>query len=277
MFRLGVITDEISLDVERAVEVAEELSVDCIELRGCWNKNVKDLTDDEVKRIRRIVESAGLEVVCIASPLFKCDITKEDEVKEHLGFLRRVVEITKLFDAEIVRGFAFWSVEKPDQYWNRVIERLREAAEICEDEGVILALENEPATFVGTGSEAKNVLEAVGSKSLRLVWDPGNAFCAGEVPYPDGYLQVRDYMVHMHLKDGVRDGETGKVRFVAVGSGEIAYEEQFKALIEDGYNGCVSIETHYRIGNSGEESTRETYAGLREVLKRLNLEQLFTK
>ena len=272
MFTLGVITDEISLDVKKAIGVAEELGLDYIELRGCWEKNVKDLTDSEVQRIKRTARSAGLEVVCIASPFFKCNMTDEGEVKEHLGFLSRVAEISKQFDAEIVRGFAFWSAGKLDQYWNTVVERLAEAADVCESEGLVLALENEHATFVGTGREAKAAVQAVGSKSLRLVWDPGNAFCAEEIPYPDGYLQARDYMVHMHLKDAVRGKDSGKIRFVAVGRGEIDYEGQFKALIEDGYNGCVSIETHYRIQDDGEKSTRETYAGLESVLKRLNLE-----
>jgi len=271
MFKLGVITDEITLDVERAVHVAKELSLDCIELRGCWNKNVKDLTDSEVQRIKRTARAVGSEVVCVASPLFKCSINDGKEVEEHLRFLPRLITITKLFDAEILRGFAFWSTRTPDQHWNKVIEKLRQAADLCRNEGVILALENEPATFVGTGREARSVLEKVGSKGLMLVWDPGNAFCAGEVPYPDGYLQARGHVVHMHLKDAVWDKDTGKARFVAVGSGAIDYLGQFRALIEDGYNGCVSIETHYLIQGDGEKSTRETCAGLRRVLKELGL------
>jgi len=272
MFRLGVITDEISPDVEKSLNVAKELGMNYIELRQCWNKNIKDLTDAEINRIKRIAGSAGLEVVCIASPFFKCNITNEAEVKNHLHFLRRLIEIAKSFDTEIIRGFAFWSTGSPDQYWNRIIEKLREATDICKSEGEILALENEPATFIGTGKEAKNILKEVGSESLRLVWDPGNAFCAGEVPYPDEYLQARDHVAHMHLKDALRDRGTGKIKIVAVGSGEIDYEGQFKALIKDNYSGCLSIETHYRIQNDGEKSTRETYAGLKRILKKLKIE-----
>jgi len=266
-----VITDEISLDVEKAIDVAEELGLDYIELRGCWEKNVKDLTDLDIRRIRRKARSAGLEVICIASPFFKCNITDKDDVSEHLAFLPRAAEIAKQLDAEIVRGFAFWSAGNLSQYRNTVIEKLAEAADICRSEGVVLALENEHDTFIGTGKEARAAVEAVDSKNLRLVWDPGNAICAGEVPYPDGYLQARDYMVYMHLKDAVHDKGTGKTRFVAVGSGEIDYEGQFKALNRNGYSGCVSIETHYRIQDDGEKSTRETHAGLRTVLERLSL------
>ncbi|HIE13919.1 TPA: sugar phosphate isomerase/epimerase [Candidatus Bathyarchaeota archaeon] len=272
MFRLGVITDEISRDVERAIKIAESLKLECIELRQCWNKNIKDLSDLELRRIRRLAKNSGLEVVCIASPLFKCNITKENKVKEHLNFLGRLIEITKFFDAEILRGFAFWSIKNPDQYWDEIIERLREAADICRSEGVIYALENEAATFVATGSDAEKAIKEVRSKSFRATWDPGNAFCRGEKPYPDGYLKVRDYIVHMHVKDAVIDKEKGKYMFVAVGSGEINYKGQLEALIRDGYNGCLSIETHYRLSGDGEKSTKESLTGLRKMLRELGIE-----
>ena len=271
MFRLGVITDEISRDIGKAVKVARSLKLECVELRGCWNKNVKDLTDLELRKIRRIVKDADLEVVCIASPFFKCNITKEREVKEHLRFLRRLTEITKFFDAELLRGFAFWSTGSPEKYWEKIVELLSEAVDICKSEGVIYALENEAATFVATGDEARRIVEAVGSRSMGVTWDPGNSFCAGETPYPDGYLKARDYMVHMHVKDAVRDEESGRYRFVAIGTGEIDYKGQMKALIEDGYDGCVSIETHYRLPNNGERSTRETLNGLLKILKELDI------
>lgn len=272
MFRLGVITDEISTDVERAVKVARDLNLECIELRQCWNKNVKDLTDGEVRRIRRLAKEYDLEVISIASPFFKCNIDNEDEVKKHLGFLQRLIDITKTFDAEILRCFAFWSTGRLEDYWDEMIERLSEAVEICASEGVIYALENEHATFVGTGSEAERVVKAIGKRNLRVVWDPGNSFCAGEKPYPDGYMKVRDHTVHIHLKDAVRDKTTKTgYRFVAIGKGEIDYRGQFKALIEDGYTGCASLETHYKIEGDGEKSTRETLKGLRNILKELGV------
>jgi sugar phosphate isomerase/epimerase len=71
------------------------------------------------------------------------------------------------------------------------------------------------------------------------------------------------------LKDAVCDRKSGKNRYVAVGSGEIDYEGQFKALVNDRYDGCVSIETHYLIQGDGEKSTRETYQGLQNILNRI--------
>ena len=54
----------------------------------------------------------------------------------------------------------------------------------AEREGVILGLENEHACFIGTGAEAGRIAGAINSPHLKIVWDPGNAYFAGETPYP---------------------------------------------------------------------------------------------
>ena len=268
---MGVITDEISSDLGKAVEVVRDLNLECVELRGVWGKNVKDLTDSDVRRIRNLVQAADMEVACIASPFFKCHITDEEEIREHLQFLPRIVEIAKSFDTNLVRVFAFWRAGRLEQFWSRVAEWLKEAVDVCSSEGVVLALENEHATLIGTGLEARRIVEAVNSRSLRINWDPGNTFCAGEIPYPNGYREARDHMVHIHVKDALLDVATRKHRFVAVGRGEIDYEGQFKALLDDQYEGCVSIETHYRLPGEAGKSTRETFEGICKILRKLDV------
>lgn len=271
MFKMGVITDEISSNLSKAVEVAKDLNLECVELRGIWGKNVKDLTDSDVGKIRNLVQAADMEVACIASPFFKCHITNDEEIREHLQFLPRLVEIAKSLDTNLVRIFAFWRAGTLEQYWSQVIERLREAVDICSSEGVILALENEHATLIGTGLEVRRIVETINSRSLRITWDPGNAFCAGEIPYPNGYREARAHMVHMHVKDALLDASTKKCRFVTVGKGEIDYERQFRALLDDQYEGCVSIETHYQLPGDEGKSTRETFEGICKILRKLDV------
>lgn len=84
-------------------------------------------------------------------------------------------------------------------------------------------------------------------------------------------------MVHMHIKHAESDSATNERNFVAVGKGEIGYRVQFKALVEDGYPGCVSIETRYRLPNDREKSTRGTYKGIVKILEDLNIRWLLTK
>ena len=120
---------------------------------------------------------------------------------------------------------------------------------------------------LGAGAEIARVIKAVNSPALKAVWDPGNAFCAHEAPYPDGYEACKDHIVHVHVKDAVREGDN--VKFVRIGDGEIDYEGHFKALKADGYAGYLSLETHFKPGGAAEEGSRLCLAALNEMLTNL--------
>ena len=85
------------------------------------------------------------------------------------------------------------------------------------------------------------------SPTVRPIWDPCNELFAdnGEPPYPDGYNHIKQDIIHVHLKDGVKDTPDGPV-CVPMCEGDIDYRGQLAALIEDGYTGCLSLETHWR-------------------------------
>ena len=71
----------------------------------------------------------------------------------------------------------------------------------------------------------------------------------------------------MHLKDVITKTD-GKFGWAAMGQGKIAYVEQFKALVKDGYRGTMSLETHWSGGGTPEESSRKSMAGLKTLLQR---------
>lgn len=52
-------------------------------------------------------------------------------------------------------------------------------------------------------------------------------------------------MVHMHLKDAIRNKDNEPIG-VPIGMGQVDYKGQFKEIINSGYSGYVSLETHYR-------------------------------
>ena len=71
MFRLGVITDEVSQDLKAAIDFALEFGLRGLEIRTASGKNIMDMTTDEVKEIRKMADGSGLEVPSISSPVFK--------------------------------------------------------------------------------------------------------------------------------------------------------------------------------------------------------------
>ena len=278
---LSVIVDEISMDFERALDIMLKHDVKGAELRGLWDTNIADLSHEQVARAKAALDSRRMTVTCIASPFFKCELEGSEGGKvgqthqatqrgldQQMDLLDRCIRLAKVFDTKFVRIFAFWRRgELTEEIEQQIIEAMKEPARIAEKAGVILGLENEHACCLGTGVEIARVIEAVNSPALKAVWDPGNAFCAGEVPYPVGYEAVKDHIVHVHIKDGVWEG--GKVKFVRVGDGDVDYWGQLRALKADGYNGYLSLETHYKPGGAAEEGSQECLVSLKDMLAKL--------
>ena len=145
---------------------------------------------------------------------------------------------------------------------------LAEAVERAQEAGLELALENEHECNVGTGAEARLVLDLIPSPSFGLVWDPGNEAMMGSEPFPGGYSHVRGRVSHVHLKDVDDEGNWTKV-----GTGIIDYPGQLRALAEDGYTGVLSLETHYEVPGGGlEGATRESIAAVRVLCEQAGVE-----
>jgi sugar phosphate isomerase/epimerase len=159
-----------------------------------------------------------------------------------------------------VRTFSFWRVPNPEDVRDEVAGVIAEAARRTEAAGLTLGMENEHACNLATGAETRWVLDRVPSPALGVIWDPGNEAVMDSEPFPAGYDQVRDRVVHIHLKDADENGNWTKM-----GTGIIDYRGQFRALAEDGYAGLLSLETHYEAPDGGaEKATRESLAAIRE-------------
>ena len=108
----------------------------------------------------------------------------------------------------------------------------------------------------------------INSPSLRGNWDPANAAVLDEVPYPDGYREVRGLFVHMHVKSLRKDPQTEEAIWARLRDGTVDWQGQLSALRQDGYRGVLSLETHYRRPDGDTaESSREVLEDLRKIIK----------
>jgi sugar phosphate isomerase/epimerase len=283
-FHLAVISDEISQDFDHACAVISgDFGLQWVELRGMWGNNLQNLSDAELTQVEAIVHRYGLRVTDIASPLFKADwpgaprshfSPKNDSFHASFGYqqqrdvLDQSIALAKRFHTSRVRCFDFWRLEDVRPYRAAINEELRKAADTCGRQGVLLVLENEFECNTATGREAAETLAAIPSPNLMLNWDPGNAVMAGELDaYPTAWaLLPKDRIGHCHCKNAVRDAE-GKIHWAPVGTGYIDWAAQFRALARSGYRHAVSLETHWRGGESPEASTRISWQQMKVALQ----------
>jgi sugar phosphate isomerase/epimerase len=285
VFHVSVINDEISPDFDHACWVAaNDFGMSWIELRSMWGKNVTDLNDSEIDEAKRILAKYDLRVTDIASPLFKTDWPgaprsaygkkgdtfgmAEATFRQQDEILEKSIALARQFGTNKVRCFDFWRIDDQAPYRAAIDEKLREAAEKCGRNGVLLVLENEFECNTATGREAARTLNAIKTPHLALNWDPANAVMRGELDaFPAAWqLLPKDRIHHCHCKNAEKNPQ-GKIVWAPVKRGYIDWAAQFRALKQAGYREAVSLETHWRSGTA-EESSRVSWAGMKEALEK---------
>jgi sugar phosphate isomerase/epimerase len=109
------------------------------------------------------------------------------------------------------------------------------------------------------------------SEWLQILWDPAGSVRAGEPDHLAAYSQLRPYLGHVHAKDIRIDPtlEAGRA-YVPIGQGMIQWPRILEWLIDDGYEGWISLEPHH-VGPDGRKETaaRASFSGLLEIHQRL--------
>ncbi len=263
------ITDEFSPSLAEALVPMREIGITGAELRVIDGKNILDLSNDELRRAKDILDEAAIKVVSIASPLLKCVLenglaldsrfhrdvfASKHTLADQPRLTERAFEVAHFFGAPLIRVFSYWRTVEPDRCLDAIARALDDLTRSAKREGLIIGLENEHACNVATGEETARLLK-LAAPELMVVWDPANALVAGEIPFPGGYEQLpKRRIVHVHAKDC--DMLAGKPTWGPLGTRHILWKEQIARLLEDGYKGYLSLETHWEgpAGNKLEAS-----------------------
>lgn len=289
MVKLGVITKEISMDFEYSLKVMDEFNFEYAEIDSLWGKHVDKLDKEEIKKVKELLKKYNKKVSCIAPGLFERvsldinpnEISPHGSYEEHLEKLKRAIALAHELNTNIIKVFGFGMEFWDEWYKNRtgkgiietVAERFEEPTRIAGEEGITLAIETCFLNNVTNAYTAKKVIEELGSDYLRVCWDPANSLYYNEVSYPEGYNLIKNYIVHVHVKDGIFDARKLDIKLCPPGKGNVKYyPEIIKSLIDDGYDGVFSLEPEYAPkGGTPEDGFRECAKGFKEILENLSL------
>lgn len=248
-FKLAVFSDEVSQDLSRAIAVAKEYQLSGLEIRSVWDKGSDELTAEDSRRIKQELGEAGLEVCALSTRFLKCNLGNPDELREHMDVLRRCIDTADVLGTTLLRVFTFWRQSDPESHWDEIVDLYREQViPLVESRRVTLGIENEASTIIGSGDELHRFLSKLNHPQVRGLWDPCNVLFLGRghTIYPDDYEACKDDIIHVHVKDARWNEEIDGAECVLLGDGEIGIPEQLSALARDGYDGWLSLETHWR-------------------------------
>ncbi|MCI8788771.1 MAG: sugar phosphate isomerase/epimerase [Lachnospiraceae bacterium] len=232
--------DEIAGDVDTQFRVLGKLGIGYFEPRGIDGKNIANLTDEEVERLKGKMKACGIKASSIGSPIGKVKL--EEDFEGHFRQFQRVVEIAGQLGAKYIRMFSFYhegGAEWTEGERAEVLSRLGRMIAYAAERDVVLLHENEKDIYGDTAERCADLMEELGCGHFRAVFDPANFVQCGQDTW-EAFEKLKGHIAYLHIKDALlADG-----RVVPAGVGDGNVERILRSLLETGYDGFLSLEPH---------------------------------
>jgi sugar phosphate isomerase/epimerase len=274
------------IDGQFAVMAATGVRYVTIRFADCGGgpRNVLDLDSRELERLCEGLETYGLSVSSIGSPIGKVLIAdvQDGSSNRYVPFetilndmLPRDFGAARVLGPRLIRGFSFYPPRNGpiDPWLAQATDQIGQIAERCGREGLTFGLEVEANLIGHNGWILRDIHRQVSHPALVLVFDGGNLVCQNYSPaeiveqfhamLPGlGWMHVKDFRRAASDRDlpGKWVDEEHLDRFVPAGYGDAAWPEVFtalrphlpvlvKRLQERGIDGFfVDLEPHLRGG-----------------------------
>lgn len=202
-------------------------------------------TDEAVYRnVRERLDSLGLECTgCACAMPEKNPISDSASVRaagvEHL---KEALRMCNILGAEVLCGPLLTPIGglvgrgRNEDEWKWAVSALGELGPYAEEMSVTLAVEylNRFETyFINTTADLRKLMEAVDHPRVRLMYDTFHGNLEEKSIYASA-TSCGEYLAHFHVSENDRG---------VPGSGQVAWDEAFRAIKDLGYRGWLTIES----------------------------------
>lgn len=274
MMRISAFGDEIATDFEEQLQVLKHLNIRHIDVRKAWGVTCTNFTDEQVQAIKDLCDQYGMTVACMGSPIGKYPI--QDPMDAELERLSRLADIATALGTNNIRIFSYYpEAEVTPSDIEESISRLQQLVDLAETFDLQLLLENEKGIVGDTPERVQQLLEAVDSPRLRLIWDPANYVqCQTEKQVDQWWDKHHPFIGYIHIKDSKL--ASGEVTPAGEGDGQV--KELLTQLHANDYTGILALEPHlveagHSSGYSGPEGMEVAVKALRKLMTEVGIEE----
>ncbi|QCJ45557.1 sugar phosphate isomerase/epimerase (plasmid) [Bacillus sp. S3] len=265
--KIGIIVDSLRLPLREGLKTAKEMGADGVQIYAVDGEMApENLTSAARKELKDYISSLGLEISALCGDLGGHGFQDPEMNPQKIEKSKRILDLAVELGTDIVTTHIGIIPEDPAA---PVYESMQKA---CEELGVYakslnayFAIETGPETSL----KLKSFLDTLSTNGVSVNFDPANmVMVTGDDPV-EGVKLLKDYIVHTHVKDGVRNkpvdprdvygalGYGGGVdheqiakmvtegeffRELPLGEGKVDFVNYFAALQSIGYNGYLTIE-----------------------------------
>jgi len=277
--KIGVIVDSFGVGVREGLRKAKDVGAEGVQIyavKGEMDPAV--LVGSARQELKSYISDLGLEISALCGDLGGHGFQDAAANPEKIEKSKRIMDLAVELGTNIVTThIGIVPDDKNGRVYHAMQTACEELSQYANSLGAYFAIETGPET----AAHLKSFLDTLSGKGVSVNFDPANmVMVTGDDPV-QGVKLLKDYVVHTHVKDGVRHRvvdpraiygslETegmehekiaallaeGKLfEELPLGEGKVDFDAYFKALQEIGYQGYLTIERE--VGDNPEADIRK--------------------
>ncbi|TCZ77118.1 sugar phosphate isomerase/epimerase [Paenibacillus albiflavus] len=264
--KIGVIVDSFQVGVRNGLLKAKEVGADGVQIYAVKGEmDPANLSAAARKELKNYIASLGLEISALCGDLAGHGFQDKQENEAKIEKSKRILDLALDLGTNIVTThIGIVPDDNNSEVYHSMHAACEELGQYATSLGAYFAIETGPET----ASHLKSFLDTLSTKGVSVNFDPANmVMVTGDDPV-QGVYTLRDYIVHTHVKDGIRHRavdprevygslgfepmDHGKIaqmvtsgeifEEVPLGEGRVSFDSYFAALQEIGYKGYLTIE-----------------------------------
>ena len=277
-FSIGVMLESFRQPTQVALKKAREVGAKGIQMYAVSGEHAPEaLAGAKRRELLDMVKSEGLVFSALCGDLGK-GFHNPGLNPELIEKSKRILDLAKDLETDIVTTHIGVGPEDPGHERYKIMQQACfQLAEYADSVGAHFAIETGPET----SAVLKGFLDGLHSTGVAVNLDPANlVMVTGDDPV-QAVHNLKDYIVHTHAKDGVRNYyrnpeevyglveaemlASPSFEEVPLGKGGVDFKNYLKALDEIGYHGFLTIERE--VGDDPEGDIRLAVEFLNGLIK----------
>jgi sugar phosphate isomerase/epimerase len=229
----------------------QHLEMRAVEVPGFPKANIHDLADKAFDLAAAELERAQVRVYCFGSAIMNWAKNIETPWNVTLAEVKRAIPRMQRLGTKYVRVMSFKPGDNEYKIPPEVFRRVRDVTQMFLDAGLTPVHENCMNYGGMSGQHALELLDKV--PGLKWVFDTANPVFNPDrskpKPWPrqdawEFWSQIRDHVVHIHVKDASWDSARNDAVYNWPGEGQGKVREILSDALRRGYDAGISIEPH---------------------------------
>jgi sugar phosphate isomerase/epimerase len=235
--KVGIELAGLRLPLKQALLTAARLGAEGVEIDGRGEIKPEELSRTGVRQVRKMLEDLNLRVGAVAFRTRR-GYGALDELDRRIEATKAAMKMAfELGASVVVNAVGRVPDDAKSTEWHTLTQSLAELGRYGQHVGATLAAD----TGTESGPDLARLIAALPIGSLGVNFDPGNLIVNG-YSASEGIEALAEHVVHVHVKDGVRDLAQGRGVEVPLGRGSVDFPHLLSVLEERQYRGYFTIQ-----------------------------------